>query len=812
MIPSKILDKISSIYTNTKSDIISPNNNLEIEVRFGNFNNDKLCNGISRVQYNYLLNFFLTNSKPINVTNLIYIYKNTRKIVEIVNNTEKSPIWQVKKKFWSYISEDYPFKITASNEININPIKNYKYNYIRKINRKSFLLYNSSMRLDLSIINSKSVPDTTTELNISDFSKLTDTNITFEIELEILNLNYIKFLDSAISIIFKECNQSIETYTQSEKTTIIEYINFVLGGWSFSKSKNIIYKNSIDSNLFTQVRNLKINDLVWGGLIGNEITSYTITHKADGIRRILVFHPSGIWMTMYPNQISKISSDVPDIFIGTILDGEYIPSNIRKPGSPNTKIWYIILDCLSTPNKSSPSIYGDSSIQYQSHIKRLIFCQWIADLIKNENLYLTIKSYKELSDPERFFSLVSQMISEKHLLPYNQDGFIFTPINLPYTHSSCKYPLSKRILTKFSDTCKWKPLENQTIDFSIKTLSDNTLQFHNTSIHNNNKLILFTGSKKFPFNNSSNINDHPLTQNLPDYSIVEYSWDSNLNKFIPLKIRYEKHKPNRIDFAISIWENINFPISLDTLSGSDFVLVRKYHNRIKSHLYKLDLSTNQSSDKTLLDIGSGKGGDLSKWLDYSKIICVEPNNDNLIELKKRIITFNMQDRVRIVETTAENTDEILKAIDDFLGHGSKVSTISLMLSLSFFWKSESTLNSLVNTILSTISDTGNIIFLTIDGDIVEHIFQPTFVTGLPITTLKLGNTFLNLSNTQLFINIPNSIVNNQDEYLVHLDDLILLLSDKFKLSEINRADKERFLNSAELRFTQMYTYGIFTHK
>src|SRR5690606_17527332 len=94
----------------------------------------------------------------------------------------------------------------------------------------------------------------------------------------------------------------------------------------------------------------------------------------------------------------------------------------------------------------------------------------------------------------------------------------------------------------------------------------------------------------------------------------------------------------------------------------------------------------------ILDIGSGRGGDISKWkrlIDKQspeptgRVVAVEPNPDNFKEFKSRLEkNKEMKDRVVLVETGGEDTVEITRAVQDFIPQG-KVDVVFLMLSMSF---------------------------------------------------------------------------------------------------------------------------------
>ena len=114
--------------------------------------------------------------------------------------------------------------------------------------------------------------------------------------------------------------------------------------------------------------------------------------------------------------------------------------------------------------------------------------------------------------------------------------------------------------------------------------------------------------------------------------------------FVPLRLRPDKKEPNLEKTVMGNWRAIHDEITTDTMLGRTFNLMYKYYNRIKSELLvdaakdiggTATTSAAAASDgPTLLDIGSGIGGDVSKWsrAGFKKIVAVEPDTAKLPEL------------------------------------------------------------------------------------------------------------------------------------------------------------------------------------
>ncbi|GAG74094.1 unnamed protein product, partial [marine sediment metagenome] len=352
----------------------------------------------------------------------------------------------------------------------------------------------------------------------------------------------------------------------------------------------------------------------------------------------------------------------------------------------------------------------DKSVQNKGHFDRLQYAQTISDNMKTDLIYVNTKSFTTFETPSDFFRIMRDMFNQQLVLPYKQDGFMFTPQNTVYNPHSDKMPLYKRKLSDYPDICKWKPKDELTIDLQIKWKVGNILELYSNEKGNP---VLFT---KFDKIDSGNI----MTLNLPSNTIVEYRYDYEKNMLVPTRIRFDKEKPNRRDVAEDVANDILNPIEEETMKGNNFTLLRKYHNLVKKNLF------NSVKGRTLLDIGSGYGGDLGKWKGYEKIVAVEPDPEHIDELRKRLKTYNMEDKVKIVLAGGQETEKITVAVKEWIGD--RVDTVSSMLSLTFFWQNPGLIDSLVQTIVRNIKPEGKYIFLTMDGDLVEQTFDPAFDT------------------------------------------------------------------------------------
>lgn len=780
----------TNLLSRIQTSLSDQQDNVEIEVRFGSISNEgRVRTGITWEQFGRVQEFYQSHNVP---------YIRTVIVDEIMDGVRRSTVdnqesvFIQKTRLWVDYNTDYAFTTTASTEVTIDQPENWSPTIVRDKERYSYTLFGGNLRLDLTKV----------------ITVGTKTTTSYECELEILEQQGVNQLSTATYVLIQQLQGTEEPLTERERSGFIRYLNDILGGTPSS--------SRIDYNLLVQARNLRMNDMVYGGLVGNNQTSYSLSHKVDGIRKLLVINNDGVWLVSAPNSINRVVSfsKIQDEayrqalkeVVGTVLDGELVPMASRLSGAPNAKYWYIPFDCLSSVRLGSLSDGGNTSIQQDLHVNRLNFCQIIADRFKTNLLTVSTKDFKEFTEAAEFFARYREFLSQQPSLPYLQDGMVVTPTQIEYNPHSERIPLSKRILTAYPDICKIKPTEQLTIDFSIERQPNGILLLSNDP--KARSLVEFNGTSRVPYRDY--LDDHPLLREVPDNTVVEFKWSEG--KFIPTRIRFDKLRPNNIEIAIDTWKSIHQPLTTDLLSGDTFAFVRNYHNKIKRDL--LSTAARDVDKPILLDIGSGRGGDLSKWRDYGAVIAVEPYHHN--ELRGRIKKSQIAVPVEILPVGGEDTKYITDNIRKQFR--TKVDVVALMLSLSFFWQSPEMLDGLVSTIVENLKPDGKIIFLTIDGDLVEQVFNPDF-SGQPLNGLTLGPAQMiylpeepnNGERARIKIDIRDSIVEDQTEWIVHLDDLRLRLAKHgFNIDWISRADKERFLSEKEIPFTSMYSYGMFS--
>jgi hypothetical protein len=639
--------------------------------------------------------------------------------------------------------------------------------------------------------------------------------------------------------LFDEVTKTVEQiYTMMKGTNNIysnEYETDV--SQSFNKIVNVkAGPNNLLANFFImQARNIKYSDMVNGGLTperyeikkGKKInlllekqikesreSSYVVSLKADGERKFVYFHNTGVWLLAPPNSLNLLiltpediesrEFELMDLLKGTILEAEMIPMENRLVGGDviqsDKEYFLLVYDCLFLCNEDLRSLHYTDRREKMNHPS----APYVNLMNKlSPNAEFQVKEIRHFTDKKGFFEECNYLLDSNP--PYLTDGLMFTPDEKYTPVIEKNHPLHTRITTYVRDVVKWKPPHHLTIDFRI--VKDGT-PFVKLQVTEKQMNIDFIGTNIAPYD--PNIVDLESLENYPSESIVEFGFEEG--KLVPRRLRIDKETPNGKNIAEGVWDDIHNPIGEDVIRGNSFVLIKKVHNRVKKKLFESIL---ERKNKTLLDIGSGAGGDSSHWSYFKKIIVVEPNQENLKILDKRLYTTlrgSIAEKVRVVKTIGQDTKLITKNVEEYVK--GKVDTISLMLSLSFFYESDEFLQSLVNTIKNNLKPDGEIIILTVDGFKLSELVSPAFSSS-HVEKNEEGKYMLNLGKAKILVDettnqvnfdLQGSIAEKQNEWLVNIDTLLLKLQEHFNINiEMFPTTQDGFLTDDEIIYSKIYS-------
>ena len=578
--------------------------------------------------------------------------------------------------------------------------------------------------------------------------------VKYEVELEIEPKYYKKH---------EQTFEKLITIIESMMPSFDDIIEFFNTNMTNGKKSN---KDALIFGTVARARDLKLEDITTGGIIKN----YNVSVKADGEQRFLVTHKTGLWL-LYPKNIITRLGDLPDdMQEGSIIAGELITKDKIKDKSIfiDAEHIFIPFDAIMIRGVNI------ARNNYEDRLKKMYTVLEESSYIKVNQinkLYIMQKKYFKITSKDTFYKSMLEGLEERKKVIYKEDGLIITPIKSGYIPNGSLKPFNQRVLNKFSDICKWKPENKLTIDFLyeyngehiIKTKDKDVVHFKSTPIAKHFKFIELDALKT---KSGSIIEFKPVKIN--DNEVV----------LKPDRVRDDKIFPNDYFIVENLYHLLMNPIRESTLLGEDTTLMRKFHNSIKRTIFN-----DVTQDSYLIDIGSGKGGDLTKWKKFTKVLAIEPNVSYIHEFERRLEERDMRDKVDILNARGEDTDMIVDSVISFLPddlEGKKV-YVSFMFSLGFFWESDKAIQSLSDTInrineqiIERDGDRCEILFTTIDGKRLNSLlenFNSSKVPGtrtVDLNTIKITNKE---GEKDLKISIKDSktVINTQTEYFVHIN-------------------------------------------
>lgn len=301
---------------------------------------------------------------------------------------------------------------------------------------------------------------------------------------------------------------------------------------------------------------------------------------------------------------------------------------------------------------------------------------------------------------------------------YELDGLIFTPMLKSYYNN---------------EIYKWKPYD--TIDFLIKKGS-NQFNLHIagfshgrytnlpfSGVDNNGTFVLKRGRNEERIPNKI-FTDTTLSQRLRygiidpsskdfktyvDNSVVEFKYNRNKQTFIPLKARDDKTHANGIQAVNDAWVSMKTPLSLKDIRKTYYKsCLRPFHNMIKDFLIKKYMS-----NKSVLDIGFGAGGDIHKYSKHSVKsvtgIDIVPTKYTLPRFIKTLVlqgdTYNVKN---------ELTKARLPLVYD---------VVNCQFAAHYFFRNEQTLMNFVNNVKNSLKADGFFVMTVLDGKKVLKLMK-----------------------------------------------------------------------------------------
>jgi len=309
-----------------------------------------------------------------------------------------------------------------------------------------------------------------------------------------------------LKVIFKPITKTNYLISYTERRQVTESYNILVK--KKGKTPNIVFNKPY--NLTREI----LSEIL------NPSNEYLIFPKLDGVRYFLYFIDGSCYLLNYTDFL-KLSDGEDAATDDTLLDGEFIDGVYY----PFDVLWWRGCD-----------------LRRLSRLDRL-------NHLKNLNSTFKMIIIPPLKDIKTGLEKYFVKKGEKETPPL--DGVIITCNSSPYLNNR---------------TFKYKPREEQLIDFSIRWYDTTKIELYVKDY--NNTSTLFRGSEKNPYRAGGGgyINIDKCTASQIDIlkkgGVIECRWDEGGQYFFPVRNRTDKISPNFVEVAKSIWDEIKDPVEI----------------------------------------------------------------------------------------------------------------------------------------------------------------------------------------------------------------------------------------------------------
>lgn len=452
---------------------------------------------------------------------------NLKALVDLagVSFETKKPVFVDGQKYMPINYDEWNFRIALASEVvhnkNEDIISQTVDNWgnarkiFRLVSRSSLVKKDSLFRVDISVVRQnyreKGKP-------VSTFS-FVDSGVSheppiYEIEIELIPealvkylknipedatendinaayLNIVKQFKSISLLVLSGIQESNYPISLKESDAVLDSYMRIIHGKDYKKQKDGKERRIRPSDFIgpssstLEIPNIDLETYNNNDKIISIRSGYTVTEKADGIRKMMFIGENGriyfIDMNMRVQFTGCIVQENISEFAGTLIDGEYIPHN-KKGEFIN---WYAPFDIYFVKGKDvRANLFCDpipttkldmSRMNYRlDTLKNIIENMKISGLNgKNAPLKIQVKNFLVATGEQDIFSCCNIILRniENNVYPYETDGLIFTPGNFGVGLSMSVNELVNYKIT-WDMSFKWKPPQFNTIDFLVTVKKD----------------------------------------------------------------------------------------------------------------------------------------------------------------------------------------------------------------------------------------------------------------------------------------------------------------------------------------------------
>lgn len=534
----------------------------------------------------------------------------------------------------------------------------------------------------------------------------------------------IEFLNLIELIVCQKENSVIYSSNADIEKVEKEFMKIVRPSFKLNNSSFTVQKGKF--NVGPQVKSMNIDKLK---MVLEDKDSYTVTSKTDGLRMISFVSSEGILYLLSSKRDKSFMKT--DIYLenmkGSMFDGEYVEKD--KNGNPINH--YLIFDCYYFRNEDVRSKSFDERINL---VKSLKFESGLMNVM--------VKDFKECHSFHEACTTVLNIIKNGI---YENDGLIFTPKDPVGGHEL--YTSGKNEINTsapWDRLLKWK--DDNTIDFRV--IYQNIIREVEERQEMDIYVYDYKNKNEIRFGKTDVVIKHGkiLCKNgdeIKNETIVEMSYIDG--KWHPRNTRPDKGKPNNLDAANEMMAIIQFPVKEEYLTGRKEIPemnqdiyykqgvdksidenMRRFHTRVVKKYLLVDLLEGEK----LLDLGSGKGGDIPRYLQSKAnfVIGIDSSLDNITNpndgANKRLSQYkkNGKDIVFLHGDATKSISSGDGLIENYKVQGKKYfsekysfDSISIMFAVHYMFENNAILNRFIGNIKDNLKIGGYFVGCCYDG-------------------------------------------------------------------------------------------------